>query len=142
MLAHLNRIAAELGLPFAKREKTYNSRLAQELSKYSESQVKGDEFHNAVFRAYFAEGLNIGDIAVLIEVGKTAGLSENMTRRVLETGAFKEAVDADWTRSRELGVTAVPTFMINHQVLVGAQPYHVLVQFMESNNVFKRNTAE
>jgi predicted DsbA family dithiol-disulfide isomerase len=142
MSSHLERTAAELALPFGKREKTYNSRLAQELGKWAESQGKGDAFHHAVFRAYFAEGRNIGDMATLIEVGKTVGLSEDGIRSIIETRAFKDAVDSDWSRSNELGVTAVPTFRVDGRILVGAQPYHVLVKFLESGDITRRSALE
>ena len=59
MMRHLKKTAADLGLPFGKREKTYNSRLAQELGLWAESKNKGDEFHAAAFRAYFVDGKNI-----------------------------------------------------------------------------------
>ncbi len=140
MIAHLKNVAEGLGLPFGNREKTYNSRLAQELGKWAESQGKGDEFHHTVFQAYFADGLNIGEITTLIKVGKTIGLPEGDMRHVLETQAYKSAVDSDWARAYQMGITAVPTFMINQQVLVGAQPYNVLVNFMESNHIARRNT--
>ena len=38
----------------------------------------------------------------------------------------KDAVDADWKRSRELGVTDVPAFVVGDRAVVGAQPYGVL----------------
>jgi predicted DsbA family dithiol-disulfide isomerase len=38
-----------------------------------------------------------------------------------------------------MGINAVPSFMINQQVVVGAQPYKVLVNFMESNQIARRN---
>jgi predicted DsbA family dithiol-disulfide isomerase len=142
MLNHLKRTAAELGLPFGNREKTYNSRLAQELGKWAESQGKGNEFHNAAFRAYFVEGRNIGDIAALIEIGKTAGLVDEEIRNILETRAFKDAVDSDWSRSHELGVTAVPTFLADGRRLIGAQPYSVLVKFLESGDITRRTAPE
>ena len=63
MLAHMKNVAEGLGLPFGNREKTYNSRMAQELGKWAESLGRGDEFHHAIFRAYFAEGRNIGNIS-------------------------------------------------------------------------------
>ena len=139
MVAHLTNVAAELGLPFGNRDKTYNSRLAQELGKWAESQGKGDQFHNAVFRAYFAEGMNIGDIPNLIQLGKTIELPENEIQSVLENRSHKDSVDADWSRSYQLGITAVPTFRVNRQVLVGAQPYNVLVNFLESNQIDRRS---
>ena len=59
MRRHLRKTADELGLPLGEREKTYNSRLAQELGLWAESKNKGDEFHAAVSKAYFVEGKNI-----------------------------------------------------------------------------------
>jgi predicted DsbA family dithiol-disulfide isomerase len=137
VMEHLTRTARELGLPFGKREKTYNSRLAQELGKLAEEEGKGDEFHNAVFRAYFADGLNIGLVSVLMELGASTGLPEKKVQDVLENRIFKQAVDKDWTRSYQLGVTAVPTFRLNSISLVGAQPYQKLVQLMETGGVHR-----
>ena len=140
MLAHMRNIAGELGLPFGDRRRTYNSRLAQELAKWSESLGKGDEFHDAAFRAYFADGLNIGDTSILLELGNRVGLPPGEIQTVLDTRSYKDAVDADWSRANQLGITAVPTFRLNQQVLVGAQPYNVLVNFLESNQVMRRST--
>jgi len=138
VMDHLTRTARELGLPFGRREKTYNSRLAQELGKLAEQQGRGDDFHNAVFRAYFADGLNIGLIPILIELGSSADLPDEQVQDVLEKRTFKEAVDKDWTRSYQVGVKAVPTFIMNGMSLAGAQPYEKLVQLMESQEVKRR----
>jgi predicted DsbA family dithiol-disulfide isomerase len=138
VLDHLTRVAAELGLPFGTREKTFNSRLAQELGKFAEQQQKGEEFHNAVFRAYFADGHNIGLVSTLVELGVSVGLQPEKIQYVLENRMFKDAVDNDWGRSYQLGVTAVPTFMLNGMSLVGAQPFEKLAQFMETNRIKQR----
>jgi predicted DsbA family dithiol-disulfide isomerase len=140
VLAHLTRTAKDLGLPFGKREKTYNSRLAQELSKLAEMQGCGEQFHMAAFRAYFVDGLNIGLRSTLMELGTTIGLSAEQVLEVLEKRTFEEAVDQDWRRSYQLGVKAVPTFMINGMSLVGAQPYEKLVQLMEAGGVAKNRS--
>jgi predicted DsbA family dithiol-disulfide isomerase len=140
MLAHMRNIAGELGLPFGDRRRTYNSRLAQELGKWAESLGKGDEFHDAAFRAYFADGVNIGDTSILLELGNRVGLPPGEIQAVLDTRSYKDAVDADWSRAYQLGITAVPTFRLNQQVLVGAQPYNVLVNFLESNQIMRRST--
>ena len=138
MMAQLIRTAKELGLPFGDRKKTFNSRLAQELGKFAEQENKGDEFHNAVFRAYFADGLNIGLPSTLADIGAQVGFASEAVRDVLEKRLFKEAVDKDWTRSYQMGVTAVPTFMMNGMALTGAQPYEKLAQMMEAHGVAKR----
>jgi predicted DsbA family dithiol-disulfide isomerase len=138
VLEQLTRIARELDLPFGKREMTYNSRLAQELGKLAEQENKGDDFHDSVFRAYFADGLNIGLKSTLVELGTSVGLTEETVQEALEQRTFKEAVDQDWTRSYQMGVNAVPTFMMNGMSLVGAQPYEKLAQMVESHGVKKR----
>jgi predicted DsbA family dithiol-disulfide isomerase len=136
---HLSRVAAELGLPFGKREKTYNSRLAQELGKLAENQGCGEQFHMAAFKAYFADGLNIGLESTLTELGTSVGLSADHVRDALENRPYRAAVDQDWRRSHQMGVNAVPTFMLSGLSLVGAQPYEKLVQMMENCGVKKRN---
>ena len=136
---HLARVAAELGLPYGKREKTYNSRLAQELGKLAEKKGSGEQFHRAAFKAYFADGLNIGLESTLMALGTSAGLSADDVRDALENRTFKAAVDEDWNRSYQMGVTAVPTFMMNGITVVGAQPYDKLVDLMETGGVKKRD---
>lgn len=139
MIAHLKNVAADLGLPFGNREKTYNSRLAQELGKWAEAQNKGNEFHDAVFRAYFADGLNISSTETLTQLAKGVGLPENEILPILENRTYRDAVDSDWSRAHQFGITAVPTFMIDRKILVGAQPYNVLKNFLESNKVARRS---
>ena len=134
----MSRVAAELGLPFGKREKTFNSRLAQELGKLAEKKGVGEQYHMAAFRAYFADGLNIGLESTLMQLGVSLDLSVEELRGTIEKRIFKSAVDDDWNRSYQMGVTAVPTFILNGMSLVGAQSYEKLVQLMEAGGVKAR----
>jgi predicted DsbA family dithiol-disulfide isomerase len=134
----LKREARKLGLPFGDRTRTYNSRLAQELGKWAESQGKGDEYHLALFMAYFVDGRNIGKPGVLIEIAESLDLPPEKAREVLETRAYREAVDSDWILSRERGILAAPTFSIGKGLLVGAQPYEKLERLLESEQVPRR----
>lgn len=123
------RMAAE-GLPYGERKMTFNSRLAQELGKWADSQPGGEAIHDALFRAYFVDCLNIGDPAVLVQIAESVGLPGDKAREVLETRSHRAAVDADWARSREYGVTGVPTFVAGGYGVVGAQPYEALDQLV------------
>lgn len=134
----LKQAAHDLGLPLGERKKTYNSRLAQELGKWAESKGAGDKFHRAVFNAYFVEGINIAKVDELVRLSKSLGLSGEETRHVFEKRTFKEAVDADWTRCHAEGVTAVPTFMLDHQKIFGFQPYETLEQLLKNKGITKR----
>jgi len=138
MMRHLRKTAEELGLPFGNREKTYNSRLSQELGLWAESKNKGDVFHMAAFKAYFVDGKNIAKIPVLVDLAASVGLPGEEAAAVLWTRAFKAAVDADWNLSRQKAITAVPTFVMHQDTFVGAQPYEKLVKLMETNGVKKR----
>ena len=109
---------------------TYNSRLAQELGKWSEEQGNIEAYNTAVFEAYFHRGLNIGSHDVLIEVAKSVDLDVNEALKVLETRRYQKSVDGDWDRSRWMGIKAVPTFVVDDRTLVGAQPFAVLEEFI------------
>lgn len=141
MMARLKRVAEEEGLPFGERHMTYNSRLAQELGKWAESQGRGEPFHNAVFRAYFVEGRNIGNIEELVNVARSVDLSGQEARQTLESRGFKRTVDSDWSRARSMGVTAVPTFLLDQRFVVGAQPYEVLEQLLNVSAIKKRDPS-
>ena len=132
MLIRLKAVAAAEGLPFGERIKTFNSRRAQELAKWAEANGRGDAFHEAAFRAYFADGKNIARIEILVELAQAVNLSGKDARTVLQGRTYAAAVDDDWTRSREMCVTAVPTFRFNQQTVVGAQPYEVLAKLVGS----------
>ena len=138
VMVRLKQAAQEAGVPFNDRTMTYNSRLAQELAKWAESEDRGDEFHRAVFRAYFVQGTNIGKVPELLDLVRSLGLPEAEAERVLRERTFKDAVDLDWARSRELGIRAVPTFVLGRQSLVGAQPYKKLTALMDTAGVRRR----
>jgi predicted DsbA family dithiol-disulfide isomerase len=124
------RMQAE-GLPYGDRKMTYNSRLAQELGKWADTQPGGEAIHDALFRAYFVDGRNIGDPEILVQIAESVGLPGDAAREVLSKRSFKAAVDADWQKSREYGVTGVPTYVAGGRGVVGAQPYEVLEQLVE-----------
>ena len=131
------RMDAE-GLPYEKRTHTYNSRLAQELGKWADTQPGGAAYHDAAYRAYFVERRNIGDPDVLVALAERVGLDGAEARRVLDERRFKDAVDADWQKSASYGVTGVPTFVAARYGVVGAQPYEALAQLVEKAGAAKR----
>ena len=124
------RMDAE-GLPYGERTHTYNSRLAQELGKWADTQPGGEAIHDALFRAYFVEARDISQPAVLLEIAASVGLPVDAAREVLETRSFKDAVDEDWNLSRQYGITGVPTFVVGRHGVVGAQPYEALEQLLQ-----------
>ena len=130
MKQRMSGLMAEENLPFGNRTHTYNSRLAQELSKWGDSFPEGDALNRKLFEAYFAEGRNLAEPDVLLAVAEAAGLSREAAEDVIRKRLFRNAVDADWRRAHEFGVTGVPTFVSGNRGLVGAQPYDALDQLI------------
>ena len=126
------------GLPYSRRTHTYNSRLAQELGKWGDTQPGGEAIHDALYRAYFVDTRNIGAPDVLLDVAQSVGLPADEAREVLTERRFKDAVDADWAKSHRYGVTGVPTFVAGRYGVVGAQPYETLEQLIEKAGAPRR----
>ncbi len=131
MKQRMSNLMAEEGLPYGNRTHTYNSRLAQELAKYAESFEEGEALNRKLFEAYFVEGLNLADPEVLLKLAEFSGLPREETEEVISKRLLRNEVDADWKRSRELGVRGVPTFFYGNRALVGAQPYETLKQLVQ-----------
>ena len=128
--ARMEQLMADEGLDYGDRKMTYNSRLAQELAKWVESENGPESVHTALFRAYFVDRLNIGKIGVLTTIAEQLGLSKTEAHEVLLSRRMGSHVDDDWKRSQQLRVSGVPTFRIGDRLAVGAQPYEALEELL------------
>jgi predicted DsbA family dithiol-disulfide isomerase len=138
MNKRISGLMAEEGLPYGARSHTYNSRLAQELGTWADTQEGGDALHEKIYQAYFVDNKNVGDVDVLVELAESVGLDGAEARKVVEERTFEEAVDADWDKARQMGVTGVPTYIAGGAGVVGAQPYEALEQLVEQAGAEKK----
>jgi predicted DsbA family dithiol-disulfide isomerase len=91
-----------------------------------------DALIERLFRAYFVDGVNIGDLDALARLGGVAGFDTAAARAWLASDAGRTAIEAEERRSRALGVTGVPFFVFNQRLAVsGAQPPEVLLDAIE-----------
>ena len=127
------------GLLFKDRTHTYNSRIAQEIGTWAETQDGGDAIHDKFFEAYFVEGRNVGNTSVILDVVNQTGLHTEEAYSVIKERRFKDAVDRDWSKSHQYGVTGVPTFIAAGKGLVGAQPVEALEHLMLEIGAKKRS---
>ena len=119
------------GLPYGERTMTYNSRLAQELGSWADTQPNGEALHDLLYRAYFVDNVNISDVEVLVDLAGQAGLDRREAGLGLSERRFSEKVEDDWRRARALGLSGVPTFVSSELYVVGCQPFDVLMRFVE-----------
>ena len=122
----LKSMAAQYGMDFASTERIYNTRLAHEATEYAREKGKALEFHHAVFQKVYAQGRDIGRWEVLREAALEAGLDADDMQAAVESGRYIEEVKKQVQFARQIGVTGVPTYVINDRyAVVGAQPYEV-----------------
>jgi len=126
----IKSLAEKEGLPYGDRSMTYNSRLAQELGSWADTQANGEALHDVLYRSYFVDNVNISDIDVLVRLAGQAGLKEEEARDVLQDRRFSQKVDEDWQRARGMGLSGVPTFVSSELYVVGCQTYDVLMRFL------------
>ncbi len=131
MMMQLKATAASFGLSLGDRKMTYNSRLAQEIGLWAETKGLGHKFHMEAFIAYFADGRNIAQKEVLLDLIKRSGLDPEEGKVVIDKRIFSDAVDSDWELSQRAGITAVPTFRMGLDKIVGSQPYEALKKMVE-----------
>lgn len=128
----LRNAAAATGLPLARRTRISNTRRAQELEKWAEALGKGDDFRSRTFHAYFAEGKDIAQLPVLEEIASAVGLPPDEVWDVLGLGIFAAAVDDDWLRASQMGVTVVPFYLFGEEPLVGYRPYEDFLELLDT----------
>lgn len=130
MEERVRQMARQAGLPLDPPQRVSNSRRALEAAEFARERGRHEAFHAAVFRAYFQEGRDIGDWAVLVEIAEEAGLDGEAMPQAVERGAYRAAVEAQIREAHQLGITGVPTFFLGDLTVVGAQSYEVFRQAM------------
>lgn len=94
----------------------------------------------ALFRAHFSEGLDIADPEVLSGIAARAGMDAQRVRDYLQGGEGRAEVESEIEQARLLGITAVPTFVIDGAYAVqGAQPTATFLSVLEQ---LSREAAE
>ena len=125
----LVRLGAEVGVSFAfdRIERAPNTLDAHRLIRWAGPAGVQWEVVDRLFRAYFVEGRDVGDRAVLLDVASASGLDAEVVAKLLAEGADAEAVKREIAEAQALGVTGVPFFIFAGRVGVpGAQDVALL----------------
>ena len=125
--------AASVGLEFNWREAKFGNTFdAHRLVHLAATHGLADTAHERLMRAYFTEGVAVGDHAELQRLGEEIGLPADEVRRVLAEGEYADAVREDEEQARGLGVSGVPFFVLDQRLAVsGAQPVELFTQALE-----------
>ncbi|MFZ4398849.1 MAG: DsbA family oxidoreductase [Bacteroidales bacterium] len=111
-----------------------NSFNAHRLIQMAKTKGLGDFAEECIFKAYFTDGKDLGDTAILSELGKTIGLSEAEVNEALNNDEYAYLVKQDIQEARSLEVEGVPFFLFNGKYAVyGAQPVDIFLQTIQKS---------
>jgi len=130
---NLVRLGAEAGIAFAfdKIERSPNTLDAHRLIRWGASAGVQGALVDRLFRAYFTQGRDIGDRAVLIDIASGCGLEADIVAKLLLEGADEDVVRREIAEAQAIGVTGVPFFIFAGRLAVpGAQDVSLLKRAM------------
>lgn len=105
---------------------------AHRLVRLAERHGVASDAVDALFQAYFCDGQDIGDLAVLVGIAAGLGMDPLATRKLLAGTAEAEAVHADNLRAHRLGINGVPCFVVQgRHAIAGAQEPEVIERLLD-----------
>ncbi|MGF6767540.1 putative DsbA family dithiol-disulfide isomerase [Paraburkholderia sp. GAS199] len=115
--------------------RTPNTRLAHGLMQFAqehnEPRMTG-ALYQAIYAAYFSEGRDIGSMDILVSIASARGFDKDAVRAYLTSRSGEHKIDAARQRADNLGVRAVPTTVIDGEIISGAQPIATFTQALRS----------
>jgi predicted DsbA family dithiol-disulfide isomerase len=126
----IQSLANDAGFSMKPPELLMNSRRALESAEFAKQAGAGEAFQERVYRAYFQEGLNIGNVAVLADLAHDVGLSRGELDQALAANRYSMKIKNAALASHQRGVSGVPTFFVGNFPMVGAQSETVMRQLL------------
>jgi len=111
-----------------------NSFDAHKMIQLAKTKGLGDEAEERLFRAYFIEGMDFGDIPTLVKIGQEIGLESTEIEAALLSDDFAYKVKSDVAEAAQLGIQGVPFFVFNRKYAIsGAQPTESFLETMQKS---------
>ena len=121
----LRTYAEQAGYVMRRSPITPNTMYAMEATEHAQQQGLFDTFHLAAYKAYWKDGKNLGDLAVIEELALECGLDWSVLSERLESGYYRDTILAQYQEAVDLGIQGIPAFLIGNQLFTGAQPYEI-----------------
>ena len=131
LTGHLGEVAEESGLVMRRAPLTPNTRLSFEASEFAKDMGLFEPFHRACYRAFWEEGVNLGQLPVLQQIGEQVGLDPATMEERLTSGHYTAVAKTQYEEALAIGVTGIPSFIIGRYFFSGAQPYDLFKRVAE-----------
>ena len=117
--------AKEAGLIMRPPKVTPNTMWILEATEHAQRHGKFMEFHRAAYRAFWEDGKDLGDLAVIGEVAEEVSLDSSEMIHLLESGHYTSTVMEQYQEAMQHGIRGIPTFLVGNLMFTGAHPYEV-----------------
>jgi predicted DsbA family dithiol-disulfide isomerase len=144
LYATIGQVGAVEGIDFRfdRIHVTPNTVDAHRLIRYAEAQERDDAVTEALFHAYFLDGRDVGDQAVLADLAEEAGLDRAEALAFLAAGDGADAVRGEDMRARQLGIEGVPCFIVDRRYAIsGAQEPEAFFSLFDMVSAAETSTA-
>lgn len=115
----VRRHARRLGIPFNPPPVTTDPTKAGAGSLLAENEGLLKPYVVEVMRKEWAEGKDIGDIDILLDVGEEIGLARGALAKAIESGDNLEMLERNWSEAQDRGAFGVPSFIVGEEVFWG-----------------------
>ena len=123
--------AKEAGLIMKPPVRTPNTLYALEATEYAQQHGKFLDFHHAVYKAFWEDRQDLGELEVLHKVAEEVGLDADEMLTSLEEKTYAEAVMSQYKEALQYGISGIPTFLVGNLLFTGAHPYNVFKSAIE-----------
>jgi predicted DsbA family dithiol-disulfide isomerase len=138
-------IGEEVGIPFAfeRIQRTPNTVMAHRLIRHAARHDRQYDVVETLFKGYFTQGEDIGDIETLVRLAAAAGLNSAEAEAYLAGTEDEEAIRSEDAFARQMGINGVPCFIIDRQyALSGAQEPQAFLEVFELARKGAENPVE
>ena len=137
--AGVNGLAAQVGLQLRLHDRLINSRPALQAAEFAREQGQFDAMHRELFKAYWDEGRDVSNIAVLRDAAIRAGIDVPGMEAAVAANRFGDYLDARRSQAEDLMINGIPAHIIaNRYLVMGAQPYELFERVMARAEVPRR----
>lgn len=136
MIDRIVRMAKAVGLEYDYDKLIQTNTFdAHKLVQYGKEINKDNKLIERLFKAYFIDGLDIGDMEVLQDLGEEVGLHRDKVLNVLNSQEYALKVEEDKELAQKLEISSVPFFVIDNKTAIpGAQPPETFIELIKEIN--------
>ena len=100
-----------------------NTMYALQATEYAKRRGAFDPFHHGLYRAYWENGDDLGDLGVIRRVAEEAGLDWLDMADQLDAGSYEKPVMDQFQEAVNMGIRGIPAFLMGRYMFTGARPY-------------------